>query len=216
MSGVWGDLPRPAGAAGFALESVPSPVREGWAVPSQVSFCARAYPTVPADHPDAPVLAVLGHFLTNGFLHRKVREEGGAYGAGAGWDSDTGTFRFFSYRDPRLAETLEDFDAALDWLAGGAHEARQVEEAVLGVVGAIDRPESPAGEAVKAYFGELHGRSPEQRRRFRSRVLSVTLDNLRRVGAAWLDPARASTAVVADRRALESVAPSLGLEVRGV
>ena len=91
-----------------------------------------------------------------------------------------------------------------------------MEEAILGVVGAIDRPESPAGEAVKAYFGELHGRSPEQRRRFRSRVLSVTLDNLRRVGAAWLDPARASTAVVADRRALESVAPSLGLEVRGV
>ena len=216
LEGRWGDLPRPAGASGFALESAPSPVREGWAVPSQVSFCARAYPTVPADHPDAPVLAVLGHFLTNGFLHRKVREEGGAYGVGSGWDSDTGTFRFFSYRDPRLAETLEDFDAALDWLAGGAHEARQVEEAVLGVVGAIDRPESPAGEAVKAYFGELHGRSPEQRRRFRSRVLAVTLDDLQRVGAAWLDPARASTAVVADRRALESVATSLGLEVQGV
>jgi hypothetical protein len=159
---------------------------------------------------------VLGHFLTNGFLHRKVREEGGAYGAGAGWDSDTGAFRFYSYRDPRLAETLADFDASLEWLAGDAHEARQVEEAILGVVAAIDRPESPAGEAVKAYFGELHGRTAEQRRRFRSRVLAVTLDDLRRVGAAWLDPARASTAVLADRRTLEAAAPQLGLEVRSV
>ncbi len=212
----WSDLPSPAAGARFGLDAVDRPVREGWAVPTQVSFCARAYSTVPADHPDAPALVVLGNFLTNGFLHRKVREEGGAYGAGAGWDSDSGAFRFYSYRDPRLAETLADFDASLDWLAGNGHQARQVEEAILGVVSAIDRPESPAGEAVKAYFGELHGRTAEQRRRFRSRVLAVTLDDLRRVGATWLDPARASTAILSDRRTLEAAAPGLGLELRTV
>jgi Zn-dependent M16 (insulinase) family peptidase len=189
-------------------------VREAWATSTQVNFCARAYPTVPLQHEDSAALMVLGNFLTNGFLHRAVREQGGAYGSGAGYDSDTGGFRFFSYRDPRLAETLDDFDNALAWLRDETHEHRELEEAILGIISAIDRPESPAGEAVKTYFGILHGRTPEQRRAFREKVLAVTLDDLRRVGEAWLNPEQASTAVVSDPKTLEQAAPSLGLAVR--
>jgi hypothetical protein len=209
----------PAGREGdgaFAPQVESRRVQEGWTVPTQVSFCARAYPTVPVEDPDAAALVVLGQLMTNGFLHRKVREEGGAYGAGAGYDPDTGAFRLYSYRDPRLAETLTDFDRAVDWVASHRHEARTLEEAILGVVASIDRPESPAGEAIKAFFGTLHGRTPDQRRRFRARVLAVTLEDLRRVGARWLDPARASTAVVSDRASLEAAAPALGLVLESV
>ncbi|MEQ8516355.1 MAG: insulinase family protein, partial [Chromatocurvus sp.] len=79
---------------------------ECWITNTQVNFCARAYPTVPVGHPDAAALTVLGGFLRNGFLHRAIREQGGAYGGGASQDSIVAAFRFFSYRDPRLAETL--------------------------------------------------------------------------------------------------------------
>jgi Zn-dependent M16 (insulinase) family peptidase len=61
---------------------------------------------------------VLGGFLRNGFLHRAIREQGGAYGGGASHDAGIAAFRFYSYRDPRHAATLADFDAALDWLHG--------------------------------------------------------------------------------------------------
>ncbi|MGH6636025.1 MAG: insulinase family protein, partial [Gammaproteobacteria bacterium] len=80
-------------------------VHQAWLTPTGVNFCARAYPTVAADHSDAPALAVLGQFLQNGYLHNAVRERGGAYGSGAGYDASTGGFHFFSYRDPRLAGT---------------------------------------------------------------------------------------------------------------
>ena len=161
-----------------------------------MNVCARAYSTVPVDHPDAAALTVLGGFLRNGYLHRAIREKGGAYGGGAGQDSVNGTFRFFSYRDPRLEETLEDFDRALIWLQETDHEYQELEESILGVIGQLDRPRSPAGAARHAFHNRLFGRTPEQRARFRERVLAVTLDDLKRVSSTWLMPEKASTAVV--------------------
>ena len=67
-------------------------------------------PTVPSSHADAAALTVLGGVLRNGYLHRTIREQGGAYGGGASQDNQAGAFRFFSYRDPRIEGTLTDFD----------------------------------------------------------------------------------------------------------
>jgi Zn-dependent M16 (insulinase) family peptidase len=188
-------------------------VRQLWVTSTQVNFCARVYPTVPVEHADAPALEVLGPFLRNGYLHRAIREQGGAYGGGAGHDADFAAFRFYSYRDPRLTETLADFDRAIDWLLQGGHEPRQLEEAILGIVGNIDKPGSPAGEAKSAFHNTLYGRTPEQRRRYRARVLEVTLDDLLRVASTWLRPERASQAVVTSAATLEKVG-DLGMEIQ--
>ena len=163
-------------------------VHEAWLTSTETSFCARAYPTVPVGHPDAAPLSVLGRFLQNGYLHRAIREQGGAYGSGAGYDGDTGAFRFYSYRDPRLGETLDDFDASLSWLAEHRHTPLQLEEAILGIIGALDWPSSPAGEAIKTFVSALNGRTPEFRRRLRQRVLEVGVEDLRRVAARYLHP----------------------------
>ncbi|MCA1851057.1 MAG: insulinase family protein, partial [Beggiatoa sp.] len=190
-------------------------VHEAWLTSTETSFCARAYPTVPVGHPDAAPLSVLGRFLQNGYLHRAIREQGGAYGSGAGYDGDTGAFRFYSYRDPRLGETLDDFDASLSWLTQHRHTKEQLEEAILGVIGALDRPSSPAGEAIKTFMSALNGRTPELRRRLRQRVLEVGVEDLRRVAARYLIPERAGTAVVTDRQTLRRYR-TLGLEARSI
>ncbi|WP_298447873.1 insulinase family protein [uncultured Marinobacter sp.] len=200
-------------SSSWAMEPVNFVTREAWLTSTQVNFCARAYSTVPIDHPDAAALTVLGGFLRNGYLHRAIREKGGAYGGGASQDSVNGTFRFFSYRDPRLTETLEDFDRALIWLQETEHEYQELEESILGVIGQLDRPRSPAGAARHAFHNKLFGRSAEQRARFRERVLSVTLDDLKRVATTWLQAEKASTAVVtgSENRALVE---DLGLAVQ--
>ncbi|MCB1877604.1 MAG: insulinase family protein, partial [Chromatiales bacterium] len=209
---IWSSLP---GASvdyrRFLPPQTGNAVAQQWTTSAQVNFCARAYATVPMGHPDAPALMVLGEFLRNGFLHTEVREKGGAYGSGASWDSDSGTFRFYSYRDPRLGETLADFDRALAWLRSDDPSERECEEAVLGVVSSIDRPESPSGEAVSAFFASLFGRSPDVRRAFRARVLAVTLEELKAVGERWLKPENASTAVLSDAGQKEA-GKALGLE----
>jgi Zn-dependent M16 (insulinase) family peptidase len=212
LAQVWQDTGATPAAtnARFALAPAGGRVAEAWTTNTQVNFCARAYPTVAWSHPDAPALAVLGGYLRNGFLHTAIREKGGAYGGGAGFDADSGAFRFYSYRDPRLADTLADFDRALDWLHNEEHPPQAVEEAILGVIGGIDRPGSPAGEARRAFHADLFGRSAEARRVYRLAVLGVTLDDLRRVAATYLKPERANTAVVTSPAALDK-AGDLGL-----
>lgn len=196
LGNCWIDTAQGTAAGSFTAPPVREAVREIWQTSTQVNFCAKAYPTVPTTHPDAAALTVLAGFLRNGFLHRAIREQGGAYGGGASHDAGIAAFRFYSYRDPRHAATLADFDAALEWLHGTQHGWQQVEEAILGVIATLDKPGSPAGEAKKHFHEKLFGRGIEQRRKFRSRVLAVTLDDLLRVGATWLDPARASIAVI--------------------
>jgi len=199
-------------AAELSLPAIRQSSQQMWITSTQVNFCARAYPTVASDHPDSAALDVLAGFLRNGYLHRAIREIGGAYGGGASHDSDNAAFRFYSYRDPRLQETLDDFDQALDWLQNGQHEWRQVEEAILGIFGTLDKPGSPAGEAKEAFYNELYGRSIEHRQRYRERVLKVTLADLQRVGATYLTPDRVSTAIVTSSAELEQHG-DLGLEV---
>ncbi len=167
-----------------------------WAINSTVSYCARAYPTVSFAHADAAPLAVLGGVLRNGFLHRAIREQGGAYGAGAGQDNMAATFRFFSYRDPRIDGTLADFDAAIDWVTASPPSQEALDEAVLGVISAMDKPGTPAGEAIQAFHSELSGRSRADIERYRAAVLAVTSADLQRVASTYLRADSAVTAVL--------------------
>lgn len=197
----------------FTLPTVKEKINQAWLTSTQVNFCAKAYPTVPVNHPDAAALTVLGGFLRNGFLHRVIREQGGAYGGGASHEPGNACFRFYSYRDPRLTETLDDFDKAIEWLLNEEHTDLQVEESILGVIGSMDKPGSPAGEAKQAFHNELYGRTSEQRHLFRARVLKVTVADLKRVGGMYLKPEVASVAVITNP-VHEALVKQLGLEIK--
>ncbi len=213
---TWAGRPGEITPPAFSPEPVREARRELWVANTQVNFCARAYPTVSVLHPDAPALTVLGGFLRNGYLHRAVREQGGAYGGGASQDPGIAAFRFYSYRDPRLEGTLADFDQAVAWLLETRHDPAALEESILGVIGSLDKPSSPAGEAKQHFHNRLFGRSHSQREQFRQRILEVTLEDLQRVTETYLRPELASTAVVTNaggRDANAELVERLGLQV---
>ncbi|MES0327039.1 MAG: insulinase family protein [Gammaproteobacteria bacterium] len=209
---VWTPETADASFTAFSLDEKHQQVKQMWVANTQVNFCAKAYPTVPMDHEDSAALAVLGGFLRNGYLHTSIREKGGAYGGGASHDSSIAAFKFYSYRDPRLSETLEDFDKSIDWMLNNNHEWRQLEEAILGVIGTMDKPGSPSGEARHAFHNNLHGRTREKLQVIRQRVLAVTLDDLKRVTETYLQADKASTAVITSAATHEQVG-DLGLEI---
>ncbi len=181
-----------------------------WMVDSQVNFCAMAFATVNQLHPDAPALAVTAGILRNGFLHTAIREQGGAYGAGASQDSSLGIFKFYTYRDPRIEGTFDDFNASITWLLNDAKDEGLVEQSILGIIGSMDRPSSPAGEAKQIHHALKSGRTPERRLAYRQGLLAVTLADVKRVVEMYLLNGDGKKAVLAPKGTAD-IAAKLGL-----
>jgi Zn-dependent M16 (insulinase) family peptidase len=198
IDSVWGQYGKQNLPPAFVSEFDAGPVSQAWVTTSQVNFCASAFATVPENHADAPALSVLAGVLRNGFLHKVVREQGGAYGGGAGHDSSNGIFRFYSYRDPNLMATFDAFQRAVDWVLDEDLGFELIEESSLGIVGSLDAPGSPAGEARQAYHNDMFGRDADHRRQVRQSILRVGTADIKRVAAQYLQGAGARAVVCHD------------------
>ena len=187
---------RELAARARAVPSRASPTG-AWIVEGPVNYCARVLPAVAADHPDAGPLAVLAAFLGGDLLQRAVRERGGAYGAGARYCARTCTVRMFSYRDPRIAGTLRDFDAALESLRRHPPQGRSLEEAILRAVREIDRPRAFQVDALERFLDDLQGPGREGGPSLRASVLGAGPGRLRDVAQRYLAPDRGCDGVLA-------------------
>jgi hypothetical protein len=165
----------------------PRAAQLGWATSIPVSYVARCFRTIPYVHADAAALNVLATLLRANFLHREIREKGGAYGGLASNSSDGGVFSMLSYRDPHLERTLEVYNQALEWVKSGNFGAQEIKEAVLSVFSVHDRPKSPAGRAASEFAALLQGLTHPLRQQLRDNLLKVTKEDLIRVADTYLN-----------------------------
>jgi Zn-dependent M16 (insulinase) family peptidase len=203
VSDIWNPVSQGAGVNSFVVPELGVHQDRAFVVTTQVNYCATAFPTVAESHPDAAALSVLSGVLRNNFLHSELREKGGAYGGGAGYDGSNGIFRFYSYRDPGINETFEAFERSVEWLLTNDLSDRMLEEAVLGIVSSIDAPGSPAGEIRQAFHHQLFGRDADYRQKMRSRFLHVRQDDLKRVAREYLTAKPARALVTSENRLAE-------------
>ena len=145
---------------------------------TQVNFSALSLDAPIYDAKESPKYVILSSLLRNEFLHKKVREQGGAYGGGAAYDPFSGTFKMFSYRDPRFIETIEDFESSLSWAALGSFDDDNILESKLSVLSDIDKPSSPAGEAFKDYRLNSEDKSQKARQEYRKNIMEVTKEDI--------------------------------------
>jgi len=149
-------------------------VREGWSTSSAVSFVALAFETVRMEHEDSAALSVISKILRSLYLHREIREKGGAYGGFALYSPEDGLFSFASYRDPHIISTLNAFERAAAFIHSGNFSEEDVNEAVLQVCSEIDKPDPPGPAARKAFYRQIISLSDEMRIRFKTELLSLT------------------------------------------
>ncbi|HQZ71208.1 MAG TPA: insulinase family protein [Anaerolineae bacterium] len=171
---------------------------------TQVNYCAMALPTVPFLNHDSAALAVAARYLTFNQLHTRLREQGGAYGGRAGYSAQQGSFGLTSYRDPRLADTYRDMRESLDWLREAPEDPQLMKEAILGVIGGLDRPGSPAGEGRMRFVADLFGYGPERMNDYRQQVLEVNAEAMRKAAADRLVMDQISVAVITSERSLDA------------
>jgi len=151
-----------------------TPRLEAWTTASSVSFVAQTFPCVKRMHPDAPVVTVISKLLRSLYLHKEIREKGGAYGAFATADLEDGLFHLISYRDPHIRQTLKTYANVSAYLCNGDYKDNDINEAILQVCSDLDRPDTPAAKARKNFWRKLTGLTDEIRKTFKENILSVT------------------------------------------
>ncbi|MEA3465904.1 MAG: insulinase family protein [Thermodesulfobacteriota bacterium] len=164
----------------------PSAVQLGWITSIPVSYVTQVFRTVPFNHPDSAALKILAALLRANFLHREIREKGGAYGGRANSSSESGVFSLLSYRDPQLLRTLDVYQQALAWIQKGDFDNEKIKEAVLAVFGVHDRPLSPSGRGSNEFANQQQGMTHSLRQQFRNRLLAVTKEQLLYVAKHYL------------------------------
>lgn len=166
----------------WKLEAIPPPppvASQARVIPSQVAFTSEAFKTITYLHPHAPALTVAATLLDHIILHRRIREQGGAYGCGATYSSTLGHFYLHAFRDPHLTSTLTTFHDAIMEIAAGKFTESDLEEAKLGIIQQFDTPISPGSRALTAYAWMRDGKSRQMRQEFRDRLLGVSLKELK-------------------------------------
>jgi hypothetical protein len=196
-----------AGTGNGAPAASPDPldsVREARTAPLPVAFNVRIFKTVRYQHPDAPVLLVLANYMRDTFLHKELREKGGAYGAYAQANTGGGSFYLGSYRDPNITRTYDTYDRAVRWVVDGEIDAEALKEAILGACGDVDPLESPDIKGRREAINRLTGFTRPEREKFKQRLLKATAADLQRVARAYLDQPRPIQATVAGADLVEA------------
>ncbi len=184
---------------------------EGWMTSTSVSFVAQSFKTVRLDHEDAPAMAAISKLLRSLYLHREIREKGGAYGGFAIYNAEEGIFSFASYRDPNIRKTLDVFQNACDFIRSGDYTDEDIKEAVLQVCSEIDKPDTPGPASLKAFYRQLLGLTDEKRRRFKQELLALNKQSIIKAAEKHftVDAAEKGTAVISSREALEAANQNL-------
>ncbi|MEX2588121.1 MAG: insulinase family protein [Actinomycetota bacterium] len=151
-----------------------------------VAYNAMARKAVGYTHPDAPALMVLANYLDDKYVLQQIREKGGAYGAMANFGRESGYFSFMSYRDPHIVRTIKVFEDAVPTLNQTDVPADDLKEAILSACASVDPLTSPDTKGRTRFFDDISGYTLDRREAFKTGLLKVTVEDIKRVANQYL------------------------------
>ena len=168
----------PAGEKGEEAVYTPAQRRaDGFSIPSEIGFAARAAVLLPENNGAAQVA---GNFLTYDYLWNTIRVKGGAYGTSFRV-TETGNMEITSYRDPHAAQSLDSFCETARVLREFSNGEDDLTQYIVSTIGRIDplrTPRSVGDEAAWMYFS---GTTEEDLCRDWDQVIHTTKDDLRKL-----------------------------------
>ncbi len=193
-----------------------SQLTEFWAASVSVSYVARVFRTASYNHPDSAALMVLAKLLRFGYLHREIREKGGAYGGMASFSPSSGLFSLMSYRDPHLNRTLGVYKDAIEWAVCGGFSKENIKEAVLGVFSDLDSSISPSGKGLLEFRYSQQGLTLEMRQNLRELILNMSRESIMKVAQKYFlkntEVEKNYVAAISSLEALEAAKHEAGMD----
>lgn len=171
---------------------------------SSVSFIGISGRAPGIDDPLSSSERIFLSILSQTLLWSRIREKGGAYGTGAYLDYIERIFTFYSYRDPRLDGTIDDFLSASE---GMQITDEKLEDAVIGVLSRDLKPMSPAVRSLVDIRRMIYRISDGDRQRKQEEVLSLTREDVEAAGkclASILEKGDFKVAMIGDKKAVEN------------
>lgn len=153
---------------------IPPAVSHFQAIASPVAFTSLSYQLVGYTDDLSPYLLIATNLLENTYLHKKIREEGGAYGSGASYSPTGGGFLFHTYRDPHIISSLNSIEKAILKIANQDFTDKELDEAKLGIFQGLDSPVSPGSRASLTYRLEKEGKTKQIRNIYREKLLNAS------------------------------------------
>lgn len=192
--------------------------KEGWSTSTSVSFVASAFKTVRLGHQHSPALEVIAKMMRSMYLHREIREKGGAYGGFSTYSPENGMFCLASYRDPHIAATLKAFDGAADFIRSGNYTEEDSKEAILQVCSDIDSPDSPGMAAQKAFYRDIIGLPDEARKKHKEQLLKVTPEIIKETAEIYFTDSMSekAVAVISGEEKLKKANTELNLDLKRI
>ncbi len=151
---------------------------EGLMSASMVQYVVKGYNFKKLGYEWDGKMQVLNQILSRDYLQNKIRVMGGAYG---GWAeiSPSGDALFASYRDPNLSETLENYDAAPDFLKAFNVDSTEMTRFIIGTISNIDQPTTASQRGFMATNNYFTKRTKAELEAERHAVLTTSVEDIR-------------------------------------
>jgi Zn-dependent M16 (insulinase) family peptidase len=144
------------------------------AIAYPIAHNAMSLETVTMSSRYAACLKLASYLFENLELHKQIREVGGAYHTGAKYNILTGTFQFFSSRDPNISSSYKAFQTAVEQICEGSFSEEDLLEAKLSYIQDVDGVVPPGSRASITYFQHKVGLTLDVRQKFRDQILSAS------------------------------------------
>ena len=168
----------PSAQMGEAAEYSSAPVRrEGFLIPAEVGFAAKAGSLGAVSARYTGQARVAAQLLTYGYLWNTIRVKGGAYGTSLNVQADGGV-SLTSYRDPSAAQSLRSFDGAGAALREVCDSGEMLDKYIISTIAAVEPLLTPRQEGLYAAIYHFTGRTREDRQRLRREILHTTREDL--------------------------------------
>jgi presequence protease len=188
---------------------------EGFTMPAQVNFNAKAAKLYDAGYTNHGSVSVISKHIGREYLWEKIRVMGGAYGGTMAFSTGSGLVTFMSWRDPNIVGTLQNFDAAADYLQGLDMSDADMEKAIIGAIGDLDSHDLPDAKGFKSLIRHMIGFTDGMRQQYRNEVLDTTLADFHAFGDVLKKAAaNGRVAVVGSADAIQAAGAEMGVEFK--